>query len=95
MNRRRSLFFKALGDETRLEILRLLAERRSLSVNQLCDCLEEISQPTVSHHLQVLRNSEIVETRREGKMIFYFINRTVVSDMGRTFFMEMRFERHE
>lgn len=93
MLKERTRFFKALGDDTRQEIMRLLIERRRLCVNELCELLETISQPTVSHHLQILKNSDIVDTEREGKMIYYQINHTVVDGVGRSFFFEMRIER--
>lgn len=57
--------FKALGEPTRLKIMRLLAEK------ELCVCdLEEIlkiSQPRVSQHLKVLKQAGLVKERREGQ----------------------------
>lgn len=64
--------FKAFCDESRLEILKLL------SAGEKCGCrmLEEldISQPTLSHHMKILCDSEIVVSRREGKWTHYRIN---------------------
>lgn len=58
-------FFKALGEPTRLRIVRLLAEQ------ELCVCeLEEImemSQPRISQHLKVLKHAGLVNERREGQ----------------------------
>ncbi len=60
---------KALGDETRLRILKLLLKR------ELCVCeLEaalDLSQSKVSRHLTILRSTGLVEDRREGLWIFY------------------------
>jgi len=57
-------FFKALGEPTRLRIIRLLAQK------ELCVCeLEEIlniSQPRVSQHLKVLKQARLVKERRKG-----------------------------
>ncbi len=57
-------FFKALGEPTRLRIVRLLAQK------ELCVCeLEEIlniSQPRISQHLKVLKQARLVKERREG-----------------------------
>jgi ArsR family transcriptional regulator, arsenate/arsenite/antimonite-responsive transcriptional repressor len=64
-----SRLFKALGDETRLRIVALLAH------GELCVChLEEalrISQPKVSRHLAILRAAGIVEPRRDGSWVYY------------------------
>ena len=64
------LFF-ALGDKTRLRILALMADGE-VPVGFLADKLGE-SQPKVSRHLAYLRGSGIVETRRDGKWIYYAI----------------------
>ncbi len=64
-----SRLFKALGDETRLRIVALLAH------SEFCVChLEaalELTQSTTSRHLAVLRNAGVVESRRAGAWIFY------------------------
>jgi ArsR family transcriptional regulator len=66
------LFGKALADETRQEIMRLTC-CQWLSVNQIVSHLN-VSQPTVSHHLAILRAAELVEVRAEGKQTFYRLN---------------------
>ncbi len=64
-----SRVFKALGDETRLRIVALLAH------GELCVChLEEaldLTQSTTSRHLAVLRNAGVVDHRREGAWVYY------------------------
>lgn len=64
-------FFKALGDPTRLEIVGLLAAHG----NELCVCeLEahfDLGQPTVSHHLRLLREAGIVSAERRGTWVYY------------------------
>jgi len=62
-------FLRALSDPTRLKIIALLFERE-WSVTELAKRLG-LSQPHTSHHLGVLRTVGIVETRRQGKHIFY------------------------
>lgn len=63
-------FFKLLADETRLRILLYLKERGETNVQTLCGLLEQ-SQPSVSHHLALLRVAGLIEMRREGKHNFY------------------------
>ncbi len=63
------LFGKALADETRQEIMKLTC-CQWLSVNEIVAHLN-VSQPTVSHHLSVLRSADLVEVREEGKQTFY------------------------
>lgn len=68
-----SRLFKALGDETRLKIVALLAH------GELCVChVEEalaLSQPAVSRHLSVLRATGVVEAHRDGTWVYYRLAR--------------------
>ena len=62
--------FKNLSDETRLNIILLLRESGELCVCELCDTLNE-SQPKISRHLAMLRESGLLLDRRVGKWIHY------------------------
>lgn len=68
-------FYKALGDETRLTILELLAGREMC----VCEIIDRLgmSQPAISHHLKVLKQAGIVKDSREGKWIYYSLNEAV------------------
>lgn len=66
--------FKLLADETRLKILDMLGARKELCVRDLWERLGQ-SQPAVSHHLGLLRMAGLVDTRHEGKHIYYRIDR--------------------
>src|SRR3989337_3215405 len=66
---KQSRFFKALADETRLSILRLL-EVREMCVCEIMVALD-LTQPTASHHLGLLENAGLVKARKEGKWVFY------------------------
>jgi ArsR family transcriptional regulator len=66
--------FKLLADETRLRILDMLGARKELCVRDLWERLGQ-SQPAVSHHLGLLRMAGLVDTRHEGKHIYYRIDR--------------------
>lgn len=63
-------FCKALGDETRQRILEILQEEGDMCVSDLVERFD-VSQPTVSHHLNFLRQANLVTSRREGKQIYY------------------------
>ena len=63
--------FLALSDKTRLRLLGLMSSGE-VSVGFLADALGE-SQPKISRHLAYLRNSGLVQTRRDGKWIYYAI----------------------
>ena len=65
-------FAKALADKTRQEIMRLCC-CKWLSVGEIVDALN-VSQPTVSHHLSILKAASLVNVRREGKQVFYTLN---------------------
>jgi len=77
---RQSRFFKALADETRLRILKLL-EVREMCVCEVMVALD-LTQPTASHHLGLLENAGFVKDRKEGKWVFYSIaNRKLIENM--------------
>ena len=65
-------FAKALADETRQKIMNLVC-CKWLSVGEIVEQLS-VSQPTVSHHLAILREAGLVEVREEGKQTFYTLN---------------------
>ena len=75
------LIFKALGDENRLQILRLLRSGEKCA----CRLLEElhISQPTLSHHMKTLCDAGLVTGRREGKWMHYSIHREGIRHANR------------
>ena len=70
--------FRLLSDRTRLNLLFLLANGER-NVSALCDSLA-LPQPTISHHLGLLRMSQIIANRREGKQVFYSLNGRVTVD---------------
>jgi len=75
-------FCKALADDTRQRILEMLLEGER-SVGNIVDAFT-ISQPTISHHLNVLKQFGLVTSRKEGKQVFYAINRdNVIECCGR------------
>ena len=71
------IFAKALADETRQKIMNLVCCQQ-LSVNEIVEQLD-VSQPTVSHHLAILREAGLVSVREEGKQTFYSLNQERVA----------------
>jgi DNA-binding transcriptional ArsR family regulator len=77
-------FFKAVSDSTRQKIFELL-EGRELSVGEIAARMK-LTQPNVSHHLGVLKQCGCVCSRREGKNVFYSVDKKgMVSCCGNFF----------
>lgn len=70
--------FKALGDEHRLRILRLLA-KKELSAGEILESMD-IVQSTLSHHMRVLTDNGVVTATRSGKWTIYSVNRPVLQE---------------
>lgn len=71
------LFAKAISDNTRQKIMSECC-CCWLSVNEIVEKME-VSQPTVSHHLAILRDANLVNIREEGKQTFYTLNQDQVA----------------
>ncbi|MGZ9165486.1 MAG: ArsR/SmtB family transcription factor [Anaerolineales bacterium] len=71
------LFAKAIADQTRQKIMSECC-CCWLSVNEIVEKME-VSQPTVSHHLAILRDAGLVNIREEGKQTFYTLNQERVA----------------
>ena len=71
-------WFKALADPTRVRILNLLA--RNAEPICVCDIVDHfpLGQPTISHHLKILRDTCFVRAERRGTFMYYSINRACV-----------------
>lgn len=71
--------FKALNDQTRREILELLKEK-DMTAGEIADHFD-ISKPSISHHLDILKQAELVEALKQGQFITYSLNTTVVDEI--------------
>ena len=71
--------FKALNDPTRREILELLRER-DMTAGEIVDQFR-ISGPSISHHLDLLKQAKLVIAEKEGQYIYYSLNTTVVDEI--------------
>jgi DNA-binding transcriptional ArsR family regulator len=74
-----NLLFKALNDSTRREILELLKER-DLTAGEIAEQFH-ISKPSISHHLDLLKQAGLVIAVKEGQFIYYSLNTTVMDEM--------------
>ena len=82
------LAFQALSDPTRQKILKLIG-KEELSVTQICEHFS-ITQPSISHHLLILRKSSLATSRKEGRTVYYKLDKEafgrhcagVLSDIG-------------
>ncbi|MFA5421905.1 MAG: metalloregulator ArsR/SmtB family transcription factor [Bacilli bacterium] len=76
--------YKILGDESRLEIVRLLQ-----NTGEMCACnflqFVKCGQATLSHHLDVLAKADLVYRRREGTRILYRANSELINDLMKVF----------
>jgi DNA-binding transcriptional ArsR family regulator len=73
-------WFKALADPTRIRILNLLAANRDPVC--VCDIVKHfpVGQPTISHHLKILRATRFVLSERHGTFMFYRVNRNCLGE---------------
>jgi ArsR family transcriptional regulator, arsenate/arsenite/antimonite-responsive transcriptional repressor len=71
--------FKALADPTRREVLRLL-RGGEMTAGELAAKFD-MTRPSMSHHFAVLRQADLVGSRRDGQQVYYFLNTTVMEDV--------------
>jgi DNA-binding transcriptional ArsR family regulator len=72
--------FQALTDPNRQRVLDLL-KKKEMSVSEIAVFLN-ITLPTLSHHLDILKRAELVSSRREGQQIFYNLNLSVMEEIA-------------
>jgi len=73
--------FKALNDPTRREILQLL-KQKDLTAGEIFDAFN-ISKPSISHHLEILKKADLVTSEKQGQYVMYSINTTILDDLVR------------
>ena len=71
-------FCKALCDSTRQKILEMLREQE-MCVGDIADAFH-LSQPTISHHLNILKGADVVKSRKEGKQVYYSLNQDNIQE---------------
>ncbi len=71
--------FKALADPTRRQIINLLKEQ-DMTAGDIAEHFD-ISKPSISHHLNLLKQANIILDQRQGQFIFYSLNTTVFQEL--------------
>lgn len=74
-----NIVFKALNDATRREILEML-QKKDLTAGEIVNQFN-ISFPSISHHLDLLKQAKLVTTKKEGQFVYYSLNTTVMDDI--------------
>lgn len=78
-----NIVFKALNDVTRREILELL-QVKDMTAGDIADQFD-MSFPSISHHLDLLKQAKLVIAKKEGQYVFYSLNTTVVDEIMKWF----------
>ncbi len=73
--------FKALSDPSRREIIRLLRER-NMTAGEIADHFD-MTKPSISHHLSILKNAGLLTDERKGQNIIYALNTSVFEEVVR------------
>nr|WP_312578391.1 metalloregulator ArsR/SmtB family transcription factor [Sedimentibacter sp.] len=73
---------KALGDETRIEILEIIGKKEMNASEVAYKCT--LTRSTISHHLQILKRAKILESRKEGKEIYYSLNMGTIKALSQS-----------
>ena len=71
--------FKALSDKTRRQIIKLL-KNSDLTAGEIADHFS-LSKPSISHHLNILKQAELILDERQGQNIIYSLNATVFQEV--------------
>lgn len=71
--------FKALNDETRRAIIELLKEG-DMNAGEIAEHFN-ISKPSISHHLDLLKQADLVRSEKRGQFIFYSLNTSVIEEL--------------
>lgn len=69
---------KALADENRYKIFKLISEKGEIPCKDITN-LFELSQPTISHHLKILMESDLIGVRKEGQWSYFFVNQDTLN----------------
>lgn len=71
--------FKALNDETRRKIIELLKDK-DMNAGEIAEKFN-ISKPSISHHLDILKRANLITSEKKGQFIEYSLNTTILEDL--------------
>lgn len=71
--------FKALNDETRRKIVELLREK-DMNAGEIANHFN-ISKPSISHHLDILKRADLISSEKKGQFVEYSLNLTIIDDL--------------
>lgn len=71
--------FKALADANRRRII-LLLKQRDMTAGEIADQFQ-ISKPSISEHLKILKNANLIGSERDGQYIRYFLNTSIIEEV--------------
>ena len=74
-----NLAFKAISDKTRRQIIRFLKEK-DMTAGEIAERFE-MSKPSISHHLNILKQADLISDRRQGQNIIYSLNTSVFEEL--------------
>lgn len=74
-----NILFKALNDETRRQIIELLKEK-DMNAGEIAEEFN-ISKPSISHHLDILKRADLITGKKEGQYIHYSLNTSILEDL--------------
>jgi ArsR family transcriptional regulator len=75
-----NLVFKALNDPIRRKILEMLKKKGDMSAGEIAEQFD-VSKPSISHHLDLLKQAGLVEVMRDGQFLYYSINTTIIDEL--------------
>ena len=75
-----NLVFKALNDPIRRKMLEMLKKNGDMSAGEIAEQFD-ITKPSISHHLDLLKQAGLVEVMREGQFLYYSINTTIIDEL--------------
>ena len=71
--------FKALNDETRRQIIELLKDK-DMNAGEIANRFQ-ISKPSISHHLDILKRADLITSEKKGQFIEYSLNTSILEDL--------------
>ena len=74
-----NLIFKALNDQTRRKIIELL-KNKEMNAGEIADQFN-ISRPSISHHLDILKQADLIMSEKKGQFVHYTLNTTILEDL--------------